>query len=225
MRLPFIVVFSCLSSLILGGGGNERHVPPSKRTTRAPPTTPSRGKPTSRPSEGRYQIDYGDFVYRSKKVTMILNVTKDGRCMFEIDCGRGPYRDGWFPLQKFEDDPKYDQLLEFPPGHVRRKTWLDNARAVCPGVYISDWDFMEFDVVGNGNVETNLHDDLKVLKRRWLPLNPGRYATNSSVSSLRLYYYIQADGFVQVKLGCRAGDGYPAGETEWKPYQLVAKGP
>ncbi|KAF4693769.1 hypothetical protein FOZ60_010167 [Perkinsus olseni] len=202
--------------------------PPSLPSAMKPTVAPFGGHPTSPPSWGRYQMDYGDFVYRSKgapQVTMILNVTKDGRGMFTIDCGRGTYRDGWFPLHEIGDNPYYDKLIKFPPGDVHHRAWLDNARAVCPGVHIPDWDLNEFNVNRNGNVETSLHDATQVLKRWWVPLDAGRYSSNYSTSNFRLHYQVQGNGFVQVLLGCPPGGGYRGGFTGWKPYRLVSQGP
>ncbi|KAF4734333.1 hypothetical protein FOZ62_022501 [Perkinsus olseni] len=215
MSLRFIVALSFLASLAHGGGGTRKN--PSHEKKPVPPAKP--------------RMDYGDFVYRSKEgppVTMIFNVTKEGRGMFEIDCGGSSFRDGWFPLRREnETDDPYDQILhEFSgPEASRRTRWLEEIRKKCPQVTLGDWDFGSFSVNDGGNAEVEFGGDYIVLRRQWLALNPGRYLSNSSTSDFRMQYDVQAEGFVHVKLGCKAADRYPAGETEWKSYQLVRKGP
>ncbi|KAF4744092.1 hypothetical protein FOZ63_002673, partial [Perkinsus olseni] len=213
MSFRFIVALSFLATLAQGGGGTRGN--PSHEKRPVPPAIP--------------RMDYGDFVYRSKKgppVTMIFNVTKEGRGMFEIDCGGSSFRDGWFSLRREnETDDPYDEILhEFSgPEASRRTRWLKEIRKKCP---LGDWDFESFAVnYDDGNAKVGLAGYSIVLRRQWLALNPGRYLSNSSTSDLKMQYDVQADGFVHVKLGCKAAGRYPAGETESKSYQLVREGP
>ncbi|KAF4699988.1 hypothetical protein FOZ63_001710 [Perkinsus olseni] len=227
MPLRSIVVLFSLASLAHGTGKNKAPAPPPPPPTKTPTKSNVRYR--------SFQIDYGDFVYRSKsgpRVTMILNITKDGRGMFEIGCGGSPFRDGWFKLREVDDDPQHEHLHPYKPGDSHHQRWLERVRGACPHLNVFDEDLDSFYINENGNAETMLADENIVLKRQWLPFNPGRYSSNSSVSDFRLNYDVFPHGSVNVNLGCSAEDGHSEGYTGWvsfrlwrgrpgKPYRLI----
>ncbi|KAF4678727.1 hypothetical protein FOZ60_016185 [Perkinsus olseni] len=218
MPLRFVVVFFSLAFLAHGIGKNEAPLPPPPPPTKKRPDVHYRS----------FQVDYGDFVHRSKsgpRVTMILNITKDGRGMFEIDCGRSPFRDDWFKLREVDDDPQHGHLQPYKPGDSHHQSWLKSVRGACPNLNVLDEDLDSFYINENRSRRTAtqklcLGMRNVVLKRQWLPCNLGRYSSNSSVSHFRLHHDVFQNGSVNVNLGCSAVDGYQEGYTGWKSFRL-----
>ncbi|KAF4713120.1 hypothetical protein FOZ63_026886 [Perkinsus olseni] len=159
---------------------------------------------------GSTHVDYGNFVYETKGrhgIKLVLNTTHDGYGLFHIECGRRRYHGDWFELSMVNSDP-YDVVLnEFPDEEATlHRHWLYYARATCPKLKFQKSDFLEFLVDGEGDVRTEVEGKEVALKRQWLPLIPGRYWSDESVSVYKQQFDVHPDGYVYVKLGCKGGD-------------------
>ncbi|KAF4755685.1 hypothetical protein FOZ62_001620 [Perkinsus olseni] len=191
MPLRFVVVFFSLAFLADGIGKNEAPLPPPPPPTKKRPDVHYRS----------FQVDYGDFVHRSKsgpRVTMILNITKDGRGMFEIDCGRSPFRDDWFKLREVDDGPQHGHLQPYKPGDSHHQSWLKSVRGACPNLNVLDEDLDSFYINENRSRRTATQK-----------LCLGMKMLSSSDS-----------GCPAIWEGCSAVDGYQEGYTGWKSFRL-----
>ncbi|KAF4662166.1 hypothetical protein FOZ61_002676 [Perkinsus olseni] len=150
-------------------------------------------------------VDYGNFVYETKgrhAIKLVLNTTHDGYGLFYIECGRRRFQGDWFPLTVVEHDPHLVVLHEFPNEKATlHKYWLQCARATCPKLEFRELDFLEFMVDNVGDARTDVGGKEVILKRQWLPLIPGRYWSDESVSEFKQQFDVHPDGFVYVNIG------------------------
>ncbi|KAF4670718.1 hypothetical protein FOL47_001867 [Perkinsus chesapeaki] len=162
----------------------------------SPPPPPSSAPPPS-PSG-----DYGNFVYISdgpSQLKMTFTTTNDGYGVFSIDCGREPFEDGPFPLRREPEQVR--QVHEFPDdfSDERLVSWLTGVEKACPHLNLGIQDLLGFYINSDGDLGTQLGGNYVVLKREWLPLSPGRYMTNSSMSRWTIQYDIHPDNAVYVR--------------------------
>ncbi|KAF4745807.1 hypothetical protein FOZ62_015603 [Perkinsus olseni] len=193
----FRVIASISSIVLLVCGNSKTTLPP----TPCPATTP---KP--RDHICKYS---GLFVYETTKpypLKFSFLATDADLGMFSVECRGGSFQSSWFRIQS--DTACY--LHEFPlsgPVDEARRLWCARVKAACPQHRsIVARDFIGFQLDYNGNAWSFTLGKNLTLRRVWDPLSAGTFSpTDKSQLAVKMYYKVNQNGTVAVKLGCAHG--------------------
>ncbi|KAF4711280.1 hypothetical protein FOZ63_014069, partial [Perkinsus olseni] len=164
----------------------------------------------------------GHFVYESEDpypIKIVFVGLPDGMGMFSVKC-EAAYQSNWFELKTIKEDPDIIHAVpDTGPENDEYRVWVAGVKAACPKFNMKKND-LTFYASEEGDVEVVLEDETVTLKRTWLPLIPGIYATDDSTEfGVKMHYNISGDGTIAVKLACKDG-----GDTGFKEYRLVGTG-